>query len=332
MEPAKAVFVFVAALGVLASPASSGAQLRCGDRISSGQEIVLGEHLACDGDGGAAVVVTGPAVLDLNGFTISCADLDGDGRTARVGIALLGWSVTVRNGTLNECHHGVVAAGQGFHRIDRVSTLFGTGDGLVLGSDANRVQGALAFFHGGAGIVLRGSSSAVSDSTATGNRVGFRVEARSSVVRSVATASERDGFLIAGAGSELADNRALGGLVGFTVVGTSNQLLRNESRQNVVGIYLDARASSNAVVGNVASENTVAGIDARGARDLLLLNRTENNRGHGIRVPAGADALGIGGTLARGNGVADLTDEEPGCGGNRWRANRFETSNQPCIE
>lgn len=268
METTRASFIVAAALAglTLAGPAAAG--LQCGDRVSPGQQVVLEEDLACDGPG-AAVVVTGPAVVDLNGFTISCADLDEDGVTPQVGVLLLGWAVTVRNGTLNECRHGVVAAGTGFHAIGDVATLFGSGDGIVLASDANRVRGALAFFHRGAGFVLRGAASNVADSTATGNRVGFRV---------------------------------------------------------------DARARSNTLLGNVASANTVTGIVADGERNRLVSNRAEDNLADGIRVPAGARAVAVSGTLALGNGADDLADETPGCGDNVWRDNRFETRNQACVE
>ena len=331
MRTRRAIFVLAAALAGAILPGRAGAQLQCGDRVAPGQQVVLGEDLACDGDG-AAVVVTGPAVVDLNGFTISCADQDGDGTVPRVGLLLLGWSVTVRNGTINECHNGVVAAGAGFHQIAEIAVLFGAGDGIVLASAEGRVRKALAFFQRGAGIVLRGAASTVSDSTATGNRVGFRVDARATLLRSVATANERDGFLVAGAGSVLSDNRALGSAVGFTIVGGGNRLSRNESRGNLIGIFLDARARANDLLSNVASGNTVAGIVANGERNRLLSNRAENNAVHGIRAGTRAGALAIRDTLALGNGVNDLADETPGCGDNAWSNNRFQTRNQSCVE
>lgn len=166
-----------AALGAL----PAGAQVQCGDRIRPGQEVVLDEDLTCAG-GSAGLVVTGPAVLDLNGFEISCAADGGDGAAPQVGVLLLGWAVTVRNGLIDGCHHGVVAAGNGFHRLDGVATLFGSGDGIVLASDANHVRDALALFHDGAGIAVHGSASVVTDSFAIGNQVGFLVTGSGSVL------------------------------------------------------------------------------------------------------------------------------------------------------
>ena len=331
METNRTSFIVAAALAALTLAGPAVAGLACGDRVSPGQQVVLEEDLACDGPG-AAVVVTGPAVVDLNGFTISCADLDEDGAAPQVGVLLLGWAVTVRNGTLNECHHGVVAAGTGFHQIGDVATLFGSGDGIVLASHANRVRGALAFFHRGAGVVLRGAAGNVSDSTATGNRVGFRVDARATLSGNFASANERDGYLVAGSGSVLADNRALGNPFGFTIVGSANSLDGNESRKNLIGVFLDARARSNTLRANVASANTVTGIVADGERNRLVSNRAEDNLAHGIRVPSGARAVAVSGTLAVGNGADDLADETPGCGDNVWRDNRFETRNQVCVE
>jgi len=235
--------LLVVGAGLAGGPAAAGAEVRCGDRVAPGQAVVLGGDLTCDGDG-AAVLVTGPAVLDLGGHTISCADADGDGAAPRVGIVLLGWAVTVHNGTVEGCHNGVVAAGSGFHRIDDVASILGSGEGIVLASDANRVRAGLVLEHGGTGIAIRGNGSTISDSVAAGNRVGF------------------------------------------TVTGSANRLARNTGEDNVFGIALGARARLNEVDGNVAI----------------------------------------------GNVVADLADATPGCGENRWRANRFATRNQNCVE
>lgn len=177
-----AAALLAAAIGAL----PAGAQVQCGDRIRPGQEVVLDEDLNCAGSP-VALVVTGPAVLDLNGFAITCAVDDGDGPAPQVGILLLGWAVTVRNGLVDGCPNGIVAAGSGFHRLDGVATLSGSGDGIVLASDASHVRDALALFHDGAGIAVRGSASVVTGSFVIGNQVGF---------------------LITGSGAVLADNRA----------------------------------------------------------------------------------------------------------------------------
>lgn len=195
-----------AAIGVLPAGAQAGAQVRCGDRIGPGDEVVLDEDLACAG-GAAALLVTGPAVLDLNGFQITCTAEDA-GTARQVGILLLGWAVTVRNGSIDGCHNGIVAAGNGFHRLDGVATLFGSGDGIVLASDANHVREALALFHDGAGIAVRGGASVVTDSFAIGNQVGFGVGRRSMLRRNVARLNEHDGFAITGSSIVLVDNRA----------------------------------------------------------------------------------------------------------------------------
>src|SRR6185295_1528382 len=65
------------------SPAS--AQVRCGDTIGPGQEVILSSDLEC-GDVGVGLIVTGPAVLDLNGFAVSCPDSDRERAISRVGI------------------------------------------------------------------------------------------------------------------------------------------------------------------------------------------------------------------------------------------------------
>jgi hypothetical protein len=332
MKIAKAISSLSAVLlGVASFAGSAAAQVACGGEIGPGQQVVLGEHLRCD-DVAAAVVVRGPAVLDLDGFSITCADADADGVVPKVGILIVGTGVTVRNGAVDACHNGVVVAGSGRHRLDDVAALSGSGDGIVLASDGNHVSEALAFFHGGSGFAIQGRGNVVTDSDATGNRVGFRVAARGTLARNFASANERDGFLIGGSGSHLSDNRAIGSMVGFTVVGGQNRLVRNEGSQNLIGIFLDRRATGNALLANVTSRNTAAGIVTSGERNRLLLNRAEENVAHGVRVTPTARTTAISGTVARGNGVNDLVDETPGCGANRWRNNRFETRNQDCVE
>jgi len=320
-----------ALLGVTTGVPAAGAAVSCGQRIAPGSEVVLADHLLCDGDG-AALVVTGPAVLDLNGFSVTCADGDGDGAAPRVGILVLGGGAVVRGGAIDACHNGVVVAGAGGHRIHDVAALSGSGDGIVLASDGNRLTEALVLSHGGAGIAVVGRGNVVTDGSASDNRVGFRVAQRSTLARNFASANERDGFLIAGSGSVLTDNRALGSRVGFTVVGSGNRLVRNEGRANLIGIFLDARAIGSALLGNVTTRNAAAGIVASGPRSRLFLNRSEDNAAFGVRLTASAAASAISGTLAARNGVADLADESPGCGANRWRNNRFETRNQSCVE
>lgn len=316
----------VALCGAAATPAL--AQVGCGADIGPGSRVVLGEPLAC-ATGAAIVIVRGPAELDLNGFSITCT---ANAAAPRVGILLLGAGAEVRNGAIVGCDNGLVAAGTGRHLIDAVAVRDGLRDGIVLASDANRVRGAVVSFQDGAGIVLRGRDNVVRDSAATGNRVGFRVARRGTLLRNVATANERDGFLVDGTGVQLVDNRAVGSRLGFVVAGAEGRLVRNEARENVIGIFVDDRARENALVANVATRNIAAGIVAAGTRNRLVLNRAADNVTHGLRVTTAASALAISGTVARRNGALDLTDDTPGCGGNRWRNNRFETRNQTCVE
>jgi hypothetical protein len=217
----RAVLCLAATLvGSAAGATAVGAQVQCGDRIRPGEEVVLFGDLECDGSA-AALLATGPAILDLNGYTITCADGDADGVAPQVGILLFGWAVNVRNGTVTGCHNGVVAAGSGFHRLDDVATLFGSGDGIVLASDANRVREALVFRHGGAGIAIRGHASTVSDSTAAGNRVGFTVT---------------------GARNRLARNEGEDNLIGIALGTTArfSEVFANVARGNDVTDLADA--------------------------------------------------------------------------------------------
>lgn len=312
--------------------ARPAAAVSCGQRIGPGEQVVLSGNLGCDVEAGAALVVAGPAELDLNGFSLACSDADGDGATARVGILLLGTGATVRNGAVYGCDDAVVVAGSGRHRLDNIAALLGPGDGIVIASDGNRIRDALAFDRGGAGFVISGRANFVADSEAIGNRDGFRVLRPATLVHNFANANERDGFLVAGARSILIGNRALGSAVGFSVHGGEHRLVRNRASENVIGIFLDERSTSIALLANVASGNVATGIVADGVKNRLSSNVAEDNLSHGVRVPAGASALAISATVARGNRGTDLLDEVPGCGTNRWCKNRFETRNQDCVQ
>jgi len=316
--------LLVAPLALAATAASASAGVACGARIAAGEAVVLDRDLACD-DVAAALIVTGPAVVDLNGFALGCT---ADG-VRRVGVVLVGEGATLRNGTVADCHHGVLVAGRGRHVVDDVAVI-GASDGFTLASDANRVTASHAFFNRDRGFVVTGDGNAVADSTAAGNAIGFRVAGRATLSRNVADRNEREGYLVTGSGAALHENRAIGSRIGFQVHGSGHHLVRNEGRGNLLGVFLDRATRDNLVLLNVMSGNLFTGIVATGDGNRLAMNHASDNAAHGVQVTSSARSTTVVGTTARSNGVHDLADDTPGCGA-VWRENEFETSNQPCI-
>jgi hypothetical protein len=90
----------------------------CGDVLGPEGFVVLNQDLVCEES--PALIVEGPVVVDLNGFTVSCA-LAEDGILTGIGIDLTGFRGRVRNGTIENCDKGVVVGGDGRHLLERLT-------------------------------------------------------------------------------------------------------------------------------------------------------------------------------------------------------------------
>lgn len=99
-------------------------------------------------------------------------------------------------------------------------------------------------------------------------------------------------------------------------------------------------ASENTIRNNVSSHNFRDGIQigGRGSHDNTVThNVTNDNVRDGLRVfgPEG-DVAGVIDSLfvdnaGHGNGEYDGADMNPDCGTDKWRASKFGTVNQPCV-
>jgi hypothetical protein len=325
--PAATLF---ASLAVAGSALPATAQVRCGDTIVPESRALLQGDLTCDGVDDAVVVV-GPAVLDLNGFTLRCVDGDRDGRRPRVGIALVGSRVELRNGSVVGCERGVEIAGEGRHIVSGVTASGGRFGFRALG-DRNRIHACTASGNADSGFAVTGTLNLLTANAAIENDFGFRVTQRSYLRDNVATDNEARGFAVSGDRSALVENRAEGSLVGFAIFGNGNRLFRNRAEQNLTGFLVDAPARRTVLHTNVASANLFTGISVLGSDNALFYNRTEANHGHGIRLSASASDNRVVKTVAERNQAQDLFDETASCGTNRWSNNSFDTCNQGCIQ
>jgi hypothetical protein len=101
------------AAGLLGAPVPAHA-ISCGDVLGPGGSEALSGDLVCEES--PALVVEGPTIIDLQGFTLACALAD-DGSLAGTGIEVIGSQARIRNGTIENCDRGVVVEGDGRHRL-----------------------------------------------------------------------------------------------------------------------------------------------------------------------------------------------------------------------
>lgn len=320
-----------AALGTAFGVLPAGAEVRCGDTIGPDQDVVLQAALVCD-DVETALVVVGPTTLNLNGFSVQCADRNEDGRAPSAGIAVRGSGAQVRNGLVSGCGVGVKVAGSGNHTVRDVPVLFSGSDGVRVESDRNLITNTFALFGGESGYAVEGQLNVLSSNGATGNPLGFVVGERNVLERNLAIDSELIGFVVAGTGSALVENRALRGPIGFAVLGQSNRLIGNRGENAGTGVFLEERAARNLLVGNAMSGSLGTGFAVAGDRNRLVRSRAERNGANGIQLVATASGTVITASVSQDNGDADLVDGTSGCGTNRWRNNTFGSSNDRCIE
>jgi parallel beta-helix repeat protein len=320
----------LALCAVAAAPATADA-VSCGDVIPAGATVLLQADLICD-EVETALVVKGPAVLDLNGFSIRCKDTNGNGREVIQGVALEGAGAVLRNGVVRDCRQAVAVRGTGRHQVIGVRALFWASDGFRVDSDRNHLTGNESMFNGGLGYAVRGKANVIAGNTATGNRQGFDVEQRNTIELNVAAGNELTGFFVRSRNAKLRRNRALGSSIGFQITGRNNLLERNQAESNRTGFVLTDLSKRNRLVGNEAEDSNISGFIVDGLGNRLQGSRAEHNGAHGIVIAFGAQRSVVRGSSARFNGAADLSDANANCGTNRWRNNSFGSSDQACIQ
>jgi hypothetical protein len=153
------------AAGALASDA--GAQLGCGGVVGPGQQVTLTGNLGPCDDVPQVVTVNGGR-LDLGGFTISCADTDGD-NALPTAVELDGKKSRLTNGTVTGCYNGVTVAGSGKHTVQGVTATGNANDGMQVQSNGNKIVGNTAAANGDEGFEVLGNKNKLVRNVSTGN-------------------------------------------------------------------------------------------------------------------------------------------------------------------
>jgi parallel beta-helix repeat protein len=317
----------------------------CGAEIT--RDTTLTDDLACN-HGPALVVAADDVTVDLGGHVVS--GLSGDSEVGAVGpgILLRGVSgVTVRNGTVQGFHAGVVVEGgsanvvEGLTVQDNVGSPDGElGDGIVVnGSRGTRIEGNLVRRNGPfAGISLgrRTEGTEVRDNTVTDNNMshlgpeggrqamGIRVEGPAAnhnlIVGNTVTGSGADGIVVMATCDDPDTEPPCAG----TPPNEHNEIAENT-------------ASGNGTSGRGAGIRVFSmPFPVPPARNVLRDNVADDNVWYGVAIDAAP--LGSAGNVAirnrgRGNGEFDGSDGAlmPPCGANVWDANDFGSVNQPCV-
>jgi hypothetical protein len=263
---------------------------------------VLDRDLVCTAEQGG-LTVSG-STLDLNGLTVTCDQTS-------VGILLDGAGAELRNGAVTGCEVAVWLGGEGGHQLREV-TASASNQGVFVESDGNLVA---------SNRVLRGQDDAA-----------IQVDGSSNRLRDNEVAGSTDqGFEINGNDNRVVGNRIAGVDEGIQLMGEGNRVRRNQ----IIGAAergVEVRAGAHRIVDNLIADGALDGI--------ALLEAANGNRVTGNTILSHGDQGLFVGTLDNRllrnrvllNAV-DLQDATPGCDGNLWRDNLFETAvSDDCVD
>jgi len=310
---------------------AEAAHIVCGQTLGPGGLFVLDSNVGPCDDPGPAIEVES-ATLDLNGFTVSCADTNAN-NILPDGIVLIDSKAVVLNGTVSGCNDGVLVEGfrdQSKHRVENVTSDANANNGFFIDADGVTLIGNTATNNGNHGFKIHGDANASISNRATNNGSngffilfrknklvsntstsngdnGFFIDGdQTTVINNTANNNSNDGFAIFSGQRKFAGNRAsANGNNGFAIFGGNNKLLRN-----------------------MATDNGNDGFQIGDDSNRLTKNVAENNGGNGIYLIPGAFVNRIIKNVASGHldPNFDLRDDNSGvtCP-NTWKNNTFVT-------
>jgi parallel beta-helix repeat protein len=305
-----AALATVVGLSVTSRPGAEAgvSSVVCGDIIGPGEHVQLDSDLLCSEP--PALTVIGPAVLDLNGLTLTCT-------APHIGIEIKGTGAVVKNGHVFGCHEGVLVGGHGFHGVSNVevSTLEGN-TGIVVNSNHNLIVANNVHDSIHPGILVTGSYNAIERNTLHHNNTGITVTGSYNAIKR----------------NTLHHNNPNG----IDIEGDKNVVSRNTCSENDFN-GIEINGDRNFVSRNTCNENGVDGIEVDdGDKNWVMGNKTNNNATNGIDVQPDNQSNRLIFNVSFGNDppdflTADMNDDSGGCEANVWRFNFFETALPTCI-
>lgn len=323
-------FLAYVVLGAMAMLAASGSAhaISCGDTLGPGGSLVLSEDLVCGTS--PALTIEGMVDVDLQGHTVACA-LNNQATLTGTGIRLEGSKAFLHDGRVEDCHRGVVVAGEGSHRLERLTVTSAPevdGDDHVaieVQSDHNRIMYNTVEAYAGEAYRLDGANGNMLKYNLARNNGdhGYRVRLgrRNMFLKNTAQGNVGEGFR-----SQDRDNRF-----------ESNTATFNGDE----GIRLrDASAQNNLIVGNTVKDNGLSPCNpladtpdinpgiavTRDARNNQIKNNTIKGNCVGIGLEKDSQNNKIRKNNVSKSQLFDMIDANKNCGNNNWRKNKFKTS------
>jgi hypothetical protein len=122
-------------------------------------------------------------------------------------------------------------------------------------------------------------------------------------------------------------NNSAGIVLGRTASGVTDcDVVRNNLNDSI-----SVHGNNHNIINNTANDN-MGGIFVTGNNNEIHANTTDNNNGApGIQVFSGASGNNISGNTSLNNTPYDMEDDNGNCGTNKWKGNKFNIANMPCI-
>lgn len=280
---ARNLFALSAALGIsllLILPSVAGAVNVCGSTLGPGGTVTLDMDQNCNSN--PAFTVVGPVTVNLNGFTVRCADPGQDG------IRIEGTEAKVHNGVVTRCSDGVFVLGSE-QKVERMVAKENSHNGFVNEAADSKFANNTATWNDDYGFRNKGADSKFTTNIATNNGdYGFWNEgADSKFTGNISTSNDLDGFVHSfGDNCTFTANTATdNGDNGFRIFGTNSKFTNNVATSNGFDGFLNSYgATENTFNGNLALGNTSEDLeDANAACD----NNTWKNNVFGSSEVAG---------------------------------------------
>jgi hypothetical protein len=223
------VTMVLCGLVVLTSSAAAQVKIAKCQIITAPGSYVLTANLSPTSFGNCLTVTANFVTIDLNGFTIDCGGIVGEG----VGAGSNFQGTTVQNGTITNCFRGVNVNGDNA-LVERVRAVSNTFQGINVGH-ASIVKDSLTSQNGGDGISVF-FNSLVSGNTSFANGGNGIVASNGSSVIGNAVGSNTGHGVFAALGT-VAKNTSLGNQQnGYRIICPSN-VFDNMARGNIGGNY-----------------------------------------------------------------------------------------------
>jgi parallel beta-helix repeat protein len=320
--------------------------VKCGDVLSGNNTYVLTNDLVCTTQ--PALTLVGPAVLKLNGWSVTCAttiptsnavtaaategiQIDGKGaKLLGAGTRVAATANPTPTNLVAGCDENVIIEGDGKHFVQGVTSTNSSDGGFIVSSNHNRLDANVARDNGDQGFTVTGNYNKLTRNIATDSAEnGFKIDGMCNrLVLNSSHDNIDNGFNVEHGVSNILDSNVAeaNGDDGFLLAGGGNKnvLMYNQSMKN----------------GNGAPSNGGDGFEIEGDSNLVTFNLAERNREHGIHAEQSdlgtadeeiAEKNEIRKNQVRGSGVMDMLTDIPGCGTNKWKQNIFDTSNDTCI-